>query len=229
MLTPVGLLPLALCGFSVKELLQGAADCQSELTSASTMESNPAMLYAAVRQLLFRQGKQTELLSTFCPRLSTLSEWWKQLFGESEGKEHKGIFPASLVFTTDLHSLGQFVQDGLRMFFETFISVEKLQEDIEIPVLHDNSDELLYLEGKKMSYVNRKAEEATRYAHVQGGVPVLAFEMPELNEYTIGELMYFFEFSCALSAYMFGVNPFDQPGVEAYKSKMFELLGKNSK
>ncbi|HBG71751.1 MAG: hypothetical protein A2W93_06430 [Bacteroidetes bacterium GWF2_43_63] len=228
-LTPVGLLPLALCGFSVRELLQGAAECEKELSSFDSIKDNQAMLYAAIRQILYRQGKNVELLSTFCPRLSTLSEWWKQLYGESEGKEQQGIFPASLVFTTDLHSLGQFVQDGNRILFETFLSVGKPEKDIEIPVLNSNSDELLYLEGKKMSYVNRKAEEATRFAHVQGGVPVLALEMPELSEFTLGEIMYFFEFACALSAYTLGVNPFDQPGVEAYKQKMFELLGKNKK
>jgi len=226
-LTPVGLLPLALCGFSVRELLEGAAQCERELSSANTISTNQAMLYAAIRQILYRQGKHVELQSTFCPQLATLSEWWKQLYGESEGKDQKGIFPASLVFTTDLHSLGQFVQDGNRVLFETFLSVAKPEKDIEIPVLNSNSDELLYLEGKNMSYVNRKAEEATRFAHAQGGVPVLALEMPELSEFTLGEIMYFFEFACALSAYTLGVNPFDQPGVEAYKQKMFELLGKN--
>lgn len=225
--TPVGLLPLALCGFNIQNLLHGAADCEAELAKNNTIASNPAMRYAAVRQIMYRQGKRTELLATFCPRLSTLSEWWKQLFGESEGKKHKGIFPASLVFSTDLHSLGQFVQDGLRIFYETFLSVHQLPEDVQIPVLNSNSDELLYLEGKNLSYVNRKAEEATRLAHVDGGVPVMALEMTEISEYTLGELMYFFEFSCALSAYALGVNPFDQPGVEAYKQKMFELLGKN--
>jgi len=226
-LTPVGLLPLALCGFSIRELLSGASDCEKEMTSNKTIHANQAMLYAAMRQLMYRGGKQTELLSTFCPRLATLSEWWKQLFGESEGKDHKGVFPASMVFSTDLHSLGQFVQEGPRMFFETFLSVGKMEKDIAIPVLNSNSDELLYLEGKPMSHVNKKAEEATRFAHEQGGVPVIGFEMPELSEYTLGELMYFFEFSCALSAYTLGVNPFNQPGVEAYKTKMFELLGKN--
>jgi len=225
-LTPVGLLPLALCGFSIREILNGAAECEKELTTNSNIESNQAMLYAAIRQILHRQGKQVELLSTFYPRLATLSEWWKQLFGESEGKNHKGIFPASLVFSTDLHSLGQFVQDGLRIFFETFISVDKMSEDIQIPVLNSNSDELLYLEGKPMSHVNQKAEEATRFAHCNGSVPVFGLSLPEISEYTLGELMYFFEFSCALSAYSLGVNPFDQPGVEAYKKKMFELLGK---
>lgn len=228
-LTPVGLLPLALCGFSIQDLLNGAAECQKELTTNHTLANNQAMLYAAIRQLLYRQGKHIELQSTFCPKLSTLSEWWKQLFGESEGKELKGIFPASLVFTTDLHSMGQFVQDGNRVLFETFLSVAKPEKDIEIPVLNSNDDELLYLEGKQMSYVNRKAEEATRIAHAQGGVPVLALEMENLTEFSLGEIMYFFEFSCALSAYIQGVNPFDQPGVEAYKQKMFELLGKNNK
>lgn len=228
-LTPVGLLPLALCGFSVRELLKGAAECEKELSAAQSIKDNQAMLYAAIRQILYRQGKHIELQSTFCPRLSTLSEWWKQLYGESEGKEQKGIFPASLVFTTDLHSLGQFVQDGNRILFETFLSVGKTEKDIEIPVLNSNSDELLYLEGKKMSYVNSKAEEATRFAHAQGGVPVFALEMPELNEFTLGEIIYFFEFACALSAYTLEVNPFDQPGVETYKLKMFELLGKNKK
>ena len=224
--TPVGLLPLALCGFDIRQLLLGAATCESELTQNNTLQSNPAMQYAAVRQIMYRQGKRTELMATFCPRLATLSEWWKQLFGESEGKHHKGIFPASLVFSTDLHSLGQFVQDGLRIFFETFLSVQQLPEDVQIPVLNSDSDELLYLEGKKLSYVNRKAEEATRLAHAEGGVPVMALEMDNLNEFNLGELMYFFEFACALSAYTLGVNPFDQPGVEAYKQKMFELLGK---
>ncbi len=226
-LTPVGLLPLALCGFSVENLLQGAADCEKELQDKSTINTNQAMLYAAIRQILYRKGLHVELQSTFYPQLAMLSEWWKQLFGESEGKNFKGIFPASLVYTTDLHSLGQFVQEGNRTIFETFISVAKTSQDIEIPVLNSNSDELLYLEGEKMSYVNRKAEEATKLAHVQGGVPVFTIEMPELNEYTLGEIMYFFEYACALSAYTLQVNPFNQPGVEAYKQKMFELLGKN--
>lgn len=224
--TPVGLLPLALCGFDVKALIEGAADAEKQLTSHSSYDSNPAMRYAATRQLMYNGGKPVELLATFYPRLATLSEWWKQLFGESEGKNHKGIFPASLVYSTDLHSMGQYVQDGLRVFYETFITIESLHEEVSIPTLNSNDDGLLYLEGKAMSYVNQKAEEATRLAHWEGGVPVLGLSLPELSEYTLGELMYFFEFACGLSAYAMGVNPFDQPGVEAYKKKMFELLGK---
>jgi len=225
-LSPVGLLPIALCGFSIEQLIKGAAVAEKELTQNSILQTNAAMLYAAIRNILHKKGKTVELLVTFHPQLTTLSEWWKQLFGESEGKNSKGIFPASLVYSTDLHSLGQFVQDGLRIFFETFISVGKPLFDVTIPVLGSDDDGLLYLEGKNMSYVNQKACEATQLAHVDGNVPVFSLNMDEINEFSLGELLYFFEFSCALSAYLLGVNPFDQPGVEAYKQNMYRLLGK---
>ncbi len=225
-LSPVGLLPIALCGFSIDQLLEGAAEAEKELTQNFTIKTNAAMLYAAARNILLEKGKSIELLATFHPQLATLSEWWKKLFGESEGKNGKGLFPASLVFSTDLHSLGQYVQDGSRILFETFISVEKPSSDIEIPTLHNDDDGLLYLEGKLMSFVNQKACEATQLAHVDGNVPVLTLNIPYIDEYSIGELLYFFEFSCALSAYSLGVNPFDQPGVEAYKQNMYRLLGK---
>ncbi|NLL27691.1 MAG: glucose-6-phosphate isomerase [Bacteroidales bacterium] len=225
-LTAVGLLPLGLCGFSIREIINGAAECEKELLSKNSIQDNIAMRYAAIRQILYRLGKTTEIQSSFYPQLATFSEWWKQLFGESEGKNQKGIFPASVVFSTDLHSLGQYIQDGTRNIFESFLSVNKIPKDVNIPVLNSNDDELLYLEGKSMSYVNNIAEKATQIAHAQGGVPVISFDIPELSEYYLGELMYMFEFSCALSAYTMGVNPFDQPGVEAYKSKMFEMLGK---
>lgn len=224
--TPVGLVPLALAGFDIKSMLKGAAEAEKELCTHFTLEDNIAMKYAAIRQLMYQKGKPIELLSTFYPALSTISEWWKQLFGESEGKENKGIFPASLTYTTDLHSLGQFVQEGLRIFFETFITVKELKSDIEIPLLDDDSDGLNYLAGKSLSFVNRKAESATQLAHSDGGVPVIEIEIPDISEQSISELLYFFEFSCAVSAYTLQVNPFNQPGVEAYKKNMFALLGK---
>lgn len=224
--TPVGLVPLALAGFNIEEMLKGASDAETYLCSHQKLEDNPALKYAAIRNLLYQKGKPIELQSTFYPSLSTISEWWKQLFGESEGKEHKGIFPASLTFTSDLHSLGQFVQDGLRVFFETFITVKNLKSDIEIPLLDEDSDGLNYLAGENLSYVNNRAEIATQLAHSDGGVPVIEIEIPDITEYSISELLYFFEFSCAVSAYTLQVNPFDQPGVEAYKKNMFALLGK---
>ncbi len=224
--TPVGLLPLSLCGVDIKELLAGAAEAQAELTENRNASENPAMLYATARQLLYRKGKQVEVLSGFNPRLATLFEWWKQLFGESEGKNGKGIFPASLVYSTDLHSMGQYIQDGIRMMFETFITTEQPEIDIPIPVLNSNDDELLYLEGRSLDFVNQKACEGTKLAHAEGAVPVIGLSIPSINASHLGALMYFFEFSCGLSAYALGVNPFDQPGVEAYKKKMFELLGK---
>ena len=224
--TPVSLVPLALAGFNITELIEGAADAEKFLCKTNTIAENPALKYAALRQIFYQQGKPVELLSTFHPALSTISVWWKQLFGESEGKDQKGIFPASLSYTSDLHSLGQFVQDGLRIFFETFISVEANNEDAEIPLMDNNSDGLEYLSGKKLSYVNKMAETATQLAHIDGGVPVISINIPDISEKSIGELLYFFEFSCAISSYAMGVNPFNQPGVEAYKKNMFALLGK---
>lgn len=224
--TAVGLVPLALCGINVNTFINGAAECSQIMIKENTMQHNVALTYAAVRQILYRKGHKIELLATFHPQLSTLAEWWKQLFGESEGKQKSGIFPASVVYSTDLHSMGQYVQDGERMLFETFIQVDKPNTDIEVPALGNDDDGLLYLEGKSLFYVNQKATEGTRLAHNEGSVPVFSIGIPSINEYNLASLMYFFEFTCGISAYAMGVNPFDQPGVEAYKKKMFQLLGK---
>lgn len=225
-LTPVGLLPIAAAGFDIKELLRGAAAMETFLREEDRLFENPAALYAITRNILYRKGKTTELLAAYNPSLFYFVEWWKQLFGESEGKEQKGIFPAGVGFTTDLHSLGQYIQEGLRNIFETVIRVEKPQHDMDIPFDPDNLDGLNYLAGKTISHVNHMAAKGTMMAHVEGDVPNLEISIPVLSETTLGELIYFFEMACALSGYTLDVNPFDQPGVEAYKKKMFELLGK---
>ncbi|MDD5361293.1 MAG: glucose-6-phosphate isomerase [Ignavibacteria bacterium] len=222
----VGLLPVACAGFSIKEFLKGAEEMETALKGKGNFDKNPAMLYAAVRNLMYRKGKTTELFASFFPSLYYFIEWWKQLYGESEGKDGKGIFPAGAVYSTDLHSLGQYVQDGLRNIFETFIWIEKPKYPLSIPYADDNSDELNYLKGKHLNFVNEKAMLGTMQAHLDGGVPNMTFTIPELTESILGGLVYFFEFACALSGYMLGVNPFDQPGVEMYKKNMFKLLGK---
>ena len=226
-LTPVGLLPIAAAGFDIYGLMEGAAGMERFLKQQKDLFSNPAALYAVTRNILYRKGKTIEILAAYNPALFYLVEWWKQLFGESEGKEHKGIFPAGVGFTTDLHSMGQYIQEGLRNVFETVVRVEKSRYDLEIPHDPENLDGLNYLAGKTISHVNHMAAKGTMLAHVEGDVPNMEISLPEISEATLGEIIYFFEMACAISGYMLGVNPFDQPGVEAYKKKMFELLGKN--
>ncbi len=223
-LTPVGLLPLAVAGIPVEELLEGAAFMRK--TILADPENNPASKYTLARTAMYRSGKPVEVMVTYEPGLVYLAEWWKQLFGESEGKGGKGIFPASVTNTTDLHSMGQYIQDGLRILFETVISIEKTSTEIAIPSDADDLDGLNYLAGRNLGDVNLVAEEATRQAHIDGGVPNMRIILPELSAHTFGQLLYMFEFACGLSAYMLGVNPFDQPGVEAYKTNMFRMLGK---
>lgn len=225
-LTPVGLLPIAMAGFNIRRLMEGAREMASHCRQAKRIADNPVMAYAAARNALYRSGKTTEILVNYLPSLYYFTEWWKQLYGESEGKEGKGIFPAGAGFTTDLHSMGQYIQDGMRNLFETVISVEKSRHTLTIPSAEDDADGLNYLAGKPVSHVNRMAELGTVMAHVDGGVPNIRISIPEINEFNLGQLIYFFELACGLSGYMLGVNPFDQPGVEAYKKNMFALLGK---
>ena len=225
-LTPVGLLPIAVAGFDIRQLVKGAADMEALTTSSAKIEDNPAATYAAVRNALYRSGKKIEILVNFQPKLHYLSEWWKQLYGESEGKENKGIFPASVDFSTDLHSMGQWIQEGERTIFETVISVDKVQHSVLVPSDDENLDGLNFLAGKHVDEVNKMAELGTQLAHVDGGVPNIRITVPQLNEYWIGQLIYMFEKGCGISGYVLGVNPFNQPGVEAYKKNMFALLGK---
>ena len=225
-LTPVGLLPIAAAGFNIHELVRGATDMRELVLNNHDMDSNPVMMYAAARNALYRKGKTTEIMVSYLPNLYYMTEWWKQLYGESEGKENKGIFPAGVGFTTDLHSMGQYIQDGLRNIFETVISVEKTKHTLLVPEDEVNADKLNYLAGRKFDQVNKMAELGTLIAHVDGGVPNIRISIPEVNEYYLGQLIYFFEMGCAVSGYILGVNPFDQPGVEAYKKNMFALLGK---
>jgi glucose-6-phosphate isomerase len=224
-LTAVGLLPIAAAGLNIKDMMKGAYDALVEYNNPNLLQ-NEAYQYAAVRNALYNKGKSTELMVNYEPALQYVSEWWKQLFGESEGKDQKGIFPASVNFTTDLHSMGQYIQDGRRNLFETILQIGTSREEIVIDLAENNLDDLNYLAGKTMDFVNKKACEGTMLAHTDGGVPNLIIEIPELNEYHFGYLVYFFEKSCAISGYLLGVNPFDQPGVEAYKKNMFALLGK---
>jgi glucose-6-phosphate isomerase len=224
-LTPVGLLPIACAGIDIAALVRGAADAEESL-STQDFSQNIAMQYAAVRNALYANGKKIEILTNFNSKLHSLAEWWKQLYGESEGKDGKGIFPASVDFTTDLHSLGQYIQSGERILFETFVGIASTDRCVEIPTDADNLDGLNYLAGKRIDEVNKKASLGTQMAHVDGGVPVVEIEQPALTPYHIGELIYFFEKACGISGYMLGINPFDQPGVEAYKKNMFALLGK---
>lgn len=225
-LTPVGLLPIATAGYNISELIAGAQN-MSSLTLNETDESlNPALIYAGLRNLMLSKNYNIEMLVNYEPRLHFVAEWWKQLFGESEGKEGSGIFPASADLTTDLHSLGQYIQEGQRFLFETVVSLRKSEHTLKIPKDKENLDKLNFIAGKRISEVNQKAEEGTVMAHVDGGVPVIRLELSELSEASLGELIYFFEISCAISGYKLGVNPFDQPGVEAYKKNMFKLLGK---
>ncbi|MCD4789077.1 MAG: glucose-6-phosphate isomerase, partial [Bacteroidales bacterium] len=225
-LTPVGLLPIAVAGFDIRKLIEGAKAMQQLNLQTISIEENPMAMYAAVRNALYRNGKQVEILVNYQPNLYYFTEWWKQLYGESEGKEGKGIFPAGVGFTTDLHSMGQYIQDGQRFLFETVLSVENPGKKLEIPFDNENLDGLNYIAGKRMHKVNNMAELGTILAHIDGGVPNIGIKIPEVNEMYLGQLIYFFEMACALSGYILGVNPFDQPGVEAYKKNMFALLGK---
>jgi len=225
-LTPVGLLPIAVSGLDIRALVKGAKAMEEATRHNKNASSNPVLMYAAARNLLLQAGKPVELLVGFTPRLHYLTEWWKQLFGESEGKEGKGIFPASVDFTTDLHSLGQYIQEGQRILFETIISVCNPRKKLTIPKEKDDDDQLNYLAGKRLSEVNHNAETGTILAHNDGDVPVITLNVPEINEFYIGQMVYFFELACAVSGYILDVNPFDQPGVEAYKKNMFALLNK---
>ena len=225
-LTPVGLLPIACAGFDIKALVAGAADMEKACGIDAPFDENPAAQYAAVRNGLYSAGKKIEIMVNYQPKLHFISEWWKQLFGESEGKENKGIFPASCDFTTDLHSMGQWIQEGERTIFETVISVEQPNRRLLFPEDEENLDGLNFLAGKRVDEVNKMAELGTRLAHVDGGVPNIRIAVPELNEYYIGQLIYFFEIGCGISGNVLGVNPFNQPGVEAYKRNMFALLDK---
>lgn len=224
-LSAVGLLPIAVAGGNIDDLMKGAADARTQYADAD-LTKNEAYQYAAYRNILYRKGFTTELLENYEPTLQYLGEWWKQLMGESEGKDQKGIYPSSANFTTDLHSLGQYIQEGLRNLMETVVWVEQPNKDIEIPVEAGSLDGLQFLEGKKMSYVNRKAYEGVVLAHTDGGVPVMTVSIPKQDAYTLGYLIYFFEIAVAISGYLNGINPFNQPGVEAYKKNMFGLLGK---
>ena len=226
-LTPVGLLPIACAGFDIKQLVAGAADMEKACGSDVAYEGNPAAVYAAVRNGLYEQaGKKIEIMVNYQPKLHFMSEWWKQLYGESEGKDGKGIFPASCDFTTDLHSMGQWIQQGERTIYETVISIEKPNRELLFPNDEENLDGLNFLAGKRVDEVNKMAELGTRLAHVDGGVPNIRISVPALNEYYIGQLIYFFEKACGISGNILGVNPFNQPGVEAYKKNMFALLDK---
>ena len=226
-LTPVGLLPIAVAGFDVKQLVAGAADMEKACGKDVAFEENPAAIYAATRQALYTQaGKKIEIVCNFQPKLHYFAEWWKQLYGESEGKDQKGIFPAACDFTTDLHSMGQWIQQGERSIFETVISVETPNEKLLFPHDDENLDGLNFLEGKRVDEVNKMAELGTRLAHVDGSVPNILVNVPELNAYYLGQLIYFFEKACGISGLLEEVNPFNQPGVEAYKKNMFALLNK---
>ena len=224
-LTPVGILPIVLGGFDIRAMLKGAAEMEAACAVAS--EENPALQYAAMRNLLYAEyGKKIEILVSFNPKFQYLGEWWKQLYGESEGKDGKGIFPASVLFTTDLHSMGQYIQDGERMLMETVVTVEKASRSVIIESDEQNLDGLNFLAGKHVEECNAMAELGTKLAHIDGGVPQLGVSVEKIDEYNLGQLFYFFEKACGISAYILGVNPFNQPGVEAYKKNMFALLNK---
>ncbi len=225
-LTPVGLLPIAVAGFDIEALVKGAQDMEKGCAPTVPFGENIAAMYAATRNALYASGKKIEILVNYQPKLHFTSEWWKQLYGESEGKENKGIFPASVDFTTDLHSMGQWIQEGERTIFETVLSIEKPNSSLIVPADEANLDGLNFLAGKHVDEVNKMAELGTQLAHVDGGVPNMRISIPALNEYYIGQLIYFFEIGCGISGYVLGVNPFNQPGVEAYKKNMFALLDK---
>ena len=224
-LTPVGLLPIVLAGFDVRAMLKGAADTAAALQERSL--ENPALKYAAMRNLLYSElGKKVEILVSYNPKFTYLGEWWKQLYGESEGKDGKGIYPASVICTTDLHSMGQFIQEGDRVMFETVVNIENSRRCVVIGEDKENLDQLNYLAGQRVEHCNAMAQLGTKLAHIDGGVPQIGVSIEKIDEYNLGELFYFFEFACGISAYVLGINPFNQPGVEAYKKNMFALLRK---
>lgn len=225
-LTPVGLLPIAVAGFDIEQLVAGAAKMEEACGLNVPFNENPAAIYAATRNELYKSGKKIEILVNYHPKLHFVMEWWKQLYGESEGKENKGIFPAAVDFSTDLHSMGQWIQEGERSIFETVIAIETPNRTLVVPSDEANLDGLNFLAGKRVDEVNKMAALGTQIAHVDGGVPNLHINLPQLNEYSIGQLFYFFEKACGISGYLLGVNPFNQPGVEAYKKNMFALLNK---
>jgi glucose-6-phosphate isomerase len=223
-LTPVGILPIVLAGYDMRAMLRGALEM--EKACAKPCECNPAVQYAAMRNLLYDKGKKIEILVSFQPKLQYLGEWWKQLYGESEGKDGKGIFPASVICTTDLHSMGQYIQDGERILMETTVTVEQSNRQLIIEADEQNLDGLNFLAGKRVEECNKMAELGTQLAHIDGGVPQMSISIEKIDEYNLGSLFYFFEKACGISAYILGVNPFNQPGVEAYKKNMFALLEK---
>ncbi len=225
-LTPVGLLPIACAGYDIAQLVKGAQDMEKACDSSVPFSQNPCAIYAATRNALYASGKKIEILVNYQPKLHYVAEWWKQLYGESEGKDRKGIFPASVDFSTDLHSMGQWIQDGERTIFETVISIDKPNHSLTVPSDEENLDGLNFLAGKHIDEVNHMAELGTQLAHVDGGVPNLRITIPQLDEYNLGQLIYFFEKGCGVSGLILGVNPFNQPGVEAYKKNMFALLNK---
>ena len=225
-LSPVGLLPLAVAGVDVEAFVEGARDMERLTSEATPIDQNPAAQYAIVRNELYKAGKKIEILGSYEPKLQYIAEWWKQLYGESEGKDLKGIFPASVTLTADLHSMGQYIQEGERTLFETIISVKNSKYEVKVEADEANLDGLNFLTGKRLSEINKMAELGVRIAHVDGGVPNMLIEIERIDERTIGQLLYFFEKGCGISGYMLGVNPFDQPGVEAYKKNMFALLDK---
>ena len=225
-LTPVGLLPIAVAGIDIRELIAGAKTAESAYSSHSSIENNLSYLYAAIRHLLYKKGKTLEVLAAFHPSLSYILEWWKQLAGESEGKDKKGIFPASVEYTTDLHSMGQWVQEGNRILFETFLRVETSRKQLEIPAFENDDDGLNYLAGKTLDFVNDKAYKGTAMAHLEGEVPNMEISIKDRSADSLGQLFYFFERAIAMTGYLTDVNPFDQPGVEFYKKNMFTLLNK---
>ncbi len=224
-LTPVGLLPIAVAGFDIEQLINGARDMETVCANENMME-NPAALYAAIRNELYQTGKKIEILVNFQPKLHYFMEWWKQLYGESEGKDHKGIYPSSVDFSTDLHSMGQWIQEGERSIYETVVSIESPEHELRVPTDEENLDGLNFLAGKRVDEINKMAELGTQLAHVDGGVPNMRISVPKLDEYYLGQLIYFFEKACGISGYILDINPFNQPGVEAYKKNMFALLNK---
>ena len=225
-LTAVGLLPIAVSGIDIDALMKGARDAANEYAANADIETNACMKYVAYRNIMYRQGKANEVLVSYEPYAAMLNEWWKQLYGESEGKDGKGLFPASVIFSTDLHSLGQFIQEGKRNMFETVLSVKAMDSELKIPYDEANVDGLNFLAGVELDEVNKTAMKGTILAHIDGGTPNMLIELSDRNEYSLGYLLYFFEFACGVSGYVLGVNPFNQPGVEAYKKNMFALLGK---
>ena len=226
MLTPVGLVPLAIGGVNIRELVKGAKSMEQLTGPGVDFENNPSAIYAATRYVLYSKGRKIEILANYENKLHYFAEWWKQLFGESEGKDGKGIYPASVDFTADLHSMGQYIQEGERHIIETVISVKSPKNKLSVPNDKGNTDSLNYLAGKRIDEVNKMAELGTILAHVDGGVPNIRIEIPALNEYYLGQMIYFFEKACGISGYLMGINPFNQPGVETYKRNMFALLEK---